>query len=560
MVQVNARKSMMTMVWGMSCLLLVLAPAASVLAADGGEAATKPQASAQDLVRQLADDSYKSREHAQKALIALGADALDAVAAGTKSTDAETRSRCEVILAEIQKNLLVSRTESVKKNIVWKSPLDSAPAGAAVISKGLALLVDADGILHALDLATGKEQWHSDRKPGRFTSAGPVLEGTTAYLACGSNSGPGRFLVAMEITGGKVLWQTQEAKGEVSPPAVADGVVYVCGNDGQAPAAQPGGDAVKNPGAYFEALDAKDGKSLWKLSLAGLTATRPVFGKGLAFVSGGDLKVHAIDLKTKKEAWAGEPLKSPVLTMRVDGRKLLARTSAALVAMDSDTGKQAWSLDLPETANGNVFNGGQIRMVVKVMQNGQVVESSGSGPGDRPFCVDDGTVYLNCGQKLWVVDAKSGSKQWEYEGQDDAQGNPGVNGGRVVIAGGGQVIINGNARMFINGRMVGGGAGQDHQPVVAGGSIYYGAADGLHAVDLRTRQETWVLHTPGAICTRPAVADGVIYFGVAAATPAMPPMPAGMGGPGVAPGGAAAAAPAQAEKLPALYAVKLPAK
>jgi outer membrane protein assembly factor BamB len=558
MVQTNARKSMMPMVWGILCLLLALAPAG--FAADpGGGAGVKPKASAQDLVGQLADDSYKSRERAQKALIALGADALDAVAAGSKSTDPETRSRCEVILAEIQKNLLVSRTESVKKNIVWRSPLDSAPAGATVVAKGLAMLVDADGILHALDQVTGKQKWHSDVALGRFTSAGPAVDGTTAYLACGSNSGPGRFVVAVDIAGGKVLWQTQEAKGEVSPPAVADGVVYVCGNDGQAPAAQPGGEAAKITGAYFEALDTKGGKSLWKLSLAGLTATRPVVGKGLAFVPGEDLKVHAIDLKTHKEAWASEALKNAATAMRLDGENLLALTSSAMVAMDAGTGKQAWSLDLPaEAVNERVINGMRIKMRVNVMQNGRMVAANGQGHGDRTFCVEDGTVYLNCGQKLWAVDAKSGSKQWEYEApQDNAQGNPGVNGGRVMIAGGGQIIINGNARMFINGRMFGGGAGQDYQPVVAGSEIYYGAADGLHAVDLRTRQETWVLHTPGAVCTRPAVADGVIYFGVGTAAPAMPQMPR-MGG-GVQPD-APAEAPAQAEKLPAIYAVRLPTK
>ena len=200
------------------------------------------------------------------------------------------------------------------------------------------------------------------------------------------------------------------------------------------------------------------------------------------------------------------------------------------------------------------------------MVNGRVM-TSGQGQGERTFCVTDGTAYLPCGQKVWAVETKSGQKQWEYEApQNNAQGNLGGGrmGGGGMIQGGGQIIVNGNGRMIINGRMFGGGAGQDYQPVVAGGAIYYGASDGLHAVDLRTRQETWVLHTPGPVCTRPVVSGGVIYFGVDSSAPALPMGIPGMAGvaPGVAPGagGQAAPAPAQSEKLPALYAVKLPVK
>ncbi len=50
----------------------------------------------------------------------MGADAVDAVTAGLKSTDPETRQRCEVILGEIQKNLVAARTDAAKKNILWK--------------------------------------------------------------------------------------------------------------------------------------------------------------------------------------------------------------------------------------------------------------------------------------------------------------------------------------------------------------------------------------------------------------------------------------------------------
>jgi outer membrane protein assembly factor BamB len=427
----------------------------------------------------------------------------------------------------------------------------------------LALLTDTEGIFRALDLATGKVKWNCDAEQSRFTSAAPALDDTTAYLAFGTgvaNFRLGRSVAAVEIATGKVLWETEEAKGEISPPAVADGVVYVCGKERRIPVAKPGASVANNPaGGYFEALDAKSGKSLWKLSL-GLNLVRPAIGKGLAFVPGEDLKVHAIDLKTQKEAWASEALKDITLAMRVDEERLLVRTPTALVAMETGAGKQAWSLDLPDETE-RVINGMRIKIQFNAMQNGRTIRM---GDGEKPFCVEDGIAYLSCGQKVWAVETKSGNKQWEYEAQqNNPQGNPGVNGGRVMIQGG-QMIVNGNGRLIINGMTVGGRMKGAYQPVVAGTAVYYGALDGLHAVDLRTRQETWVLHTDGAVCTRPAVFNGVIYFGVASAAPAMPMGIPGM--PGVAPGGGpgaggqAAPAPAQGEKLPALYAVKLPAK
>ena len=252
---------------------------------------------------------------------------------------------------------------------------------------------------------------------------------------------------------------------------------------------------------------------------------QPVIAGGLAMVAGDDQKVHAVDLKSHKEAWVSDDFKGGLSALKAVGGIVLAHTGASLVGLDAATGKKAWSLELPQPA---------VRFAMVMVINGRVV-SSGSA---CELGVEDGVAYVLSSQSLWAVDVKTGQKQWELAtANQNGAGNPG--GGMVMGPGGGRVIINGNGRMVINGMPFGGGMGGGvTAPVVAGGAVYYGAADGLHAVSIASHQEAWVLQTAAAVCCRPVVCDGVIYFGLGKAQPGVD-----------APKG---------EKLPAVAALKPP--
>ncbi len=543
-----------------TCWMVVLLGAVLFLplsGAMGQSPTTRPQPSAHDLVRQLSDDSYETRDAAQKALIQMGVNALEAVQAGTNSSDEETRSRCQIILKEIQKDLQAARIEAVARGVAWKLPLDEAPADSVVVTGPLALVVDQGGVLRAIDTATGKEKWKADEKI-RLEPAGPVVAGQTAYAVCYDPNAPGKvFLAAMDLASGKLLWQAQ-GKASVSPPAVADGVVYVGSTDkAPAAAARPlSPQLARGPDMDFEALDGKSGQSLWKLP-AVASPLRPVIGKGLAFVIGNDRKVHAVDLKSHKEAWASEEFKHPrqfklkgfsPQGLLTDGDKVLILATTSLSALAAESGKVQWKLDLPNSYMG-VINDKNIRMVLRMNENGRFAADELAEP---LFCVDQGFVYVSCGSKVWTVDAKTGKKEWEYESQAPNVRNPPV-GGAVINVGG---AIQGNGMVL--------GAGpkdtkDTFAPVIVKGLMYFAAWDGLYAVDLGSRQETWVLKTPGPICTPPVVAEGTVYFGLAQ----MPPLaPGGVAVHAVppAPAPAPASQPAQQDKLPALWALKLTVK
>lgn len=520
-------------------LLTFVLAAAVVLGAVRLWAADAPTKSAKELVAQLSDERYKAREDAQKSLVAMGEAALDAVNEGVKSSDPEIKSRCERILAEIQKNLLVSRTESIKKNILWTSLLDSAAVGTPAVAGNLLVITDSQGVLRAMEAATGKEKWRSEEKLGRFASAAPAVDAGAVYQSCGVSSGlaSGRFVAAVELATGKNLWQGPD-HDEVSPAVLVDGVIYVSARDLNR------GQQAGRGTTLLEAIDVKSGKSLWKTDVD-LVIERPVVGGGFAFVQSQQFtppnkqeqKIIAIDLKTHKVAWSIDAPKNALVAMRAEDKTLLLQTASSLVAMEAASGKELWHLVLPDEG-ARMINGGRIRFAMTI--NGKAVLPGGGG--EREIIVRDGTVYVSGGQRVTAAALKDGAKQWEYELKTPEvknAGGPNVVGGM----GGGQVIINGGARVVINGMVLGGngrmmGVGGAGSVTVVGQTLCYSESDGLHAVDLRTRQEMWVLPTAGIIGTSVAAGDGVLYFGVASS-----------GAPGD-----------DRVKLPAMYAVKLPKK
>jgi outer membrane protein assembly factor BamB len=84
----------------------------------------------------------------------------------------------------------------------------------------------AEGVLHALDLATGKRLWRVDthskfgvRKGFFGAAASPLVEGGVVYLNVGGPKGAG--LVAFDVRDGKVLWTATNDEAGYSSPIAA---------------------------------------------------------------------------------------------------------------------------------------------------------------------------------------------------------------------------------------------------------------------------------------------------------------------------------------------------
>ena len=108
---------------------------------------------------------------------------------------------------------------------------DEGPRGTPAVSDGRVYTFGAEGVLHALDLATGKSLWRVDthskfgvRKGFFGAAASPLVEGGAVYVNVGGPNGAG--LVAFDARNGGVLWKATDDDAGYSSPTVAtlDGV------------------------------------------------------------------------------------------------------------------------------------------------------------------------------------------------------------------------------------------------------------------------------------------------------------------------------------------------
>jgi outer membrane protein assembly factor BamB len=102
---------------------------------------------------------------------------------------------------------------------------DEGPRATPTIAGGRVYTFGAEGALHAINFATGKEIWSSDTQfkfkfnKGFFGAAGaPVLDGDRLLMNIG---GAGAGLVAVDAATGNTLWTATNYEASYSSPVVA---------------------------------------------------------------------------------------------------------------------------------------------------------------------------------------------------------------------------------------------------------------------------------------------------------------------------------------------------
>lgn len=108
---------------------------------------------------------------------------------------------------------------------------DEGPRAVPTVSGGRVFTFGAEGVLHGLDLATGRKLWRVDtaskfgvRKGFFGAAASPLVEGSTVYLNVGGQKGSG--LAAFDAATGEVRWTAGDDDAGYSSPVAAtlDGV------------------------------------------------------------------------------------------------------------------------------------------------------------------------------------------------------------------------------------------------------------------------------------------------------------------------------------------------
>jgi outer membrane protein assembly factor BamB len=304
--------------------------------------------------------------------------------------------------------------------------------------------------LFALDPADGTIRWHDDRS---YKALDPALaDGTVAV--------PGRYgfrgvaadggLPAFGRTARFDQWRT-DLDYPQSPPTVADGVLV----------AGVGTEGHSRGGGRVTAVEMGDGTVRWGHSVETSVWGAPAVADGVVYAAarqdqqpdqGATGVVHAVSLDDGKEVWShplGEsprfdPVDAPVVG---DGLVYVPTGTGPLLALELDTGGEAWRFDPPD------------------------------GVQASPALADD-TLYAGClDGRLRALDAETGEVEW-VGGGEKYWGGPTV-GKRGVYAVGSEGEVaswtrDGRERwrVRIDPRVSG-------SPAPADGRLFVGTNDGL---------------------------------------------------------------------------------
>ena len=159
-----------------------------------------------------------------------------------------------------------------------------------LVSNNLVYASGIDGVIYAIDRATGQLRWKQPRglaeeeRPSLV--AGPALDTRSNTVFVGSEDGK---LYAYDADNGDERWSFRTGDKIWSTPVVKDGVVYFGSHD-------------KN--VYAVSVD--DGEELWHFATGGVVAGRPLLFKDLVIVGSFDKKLYALEAKTGFKRWEFE--------------------------------------------------------------------------------------------------------------------------------------------------------------------------------------------------------------------------------------------------------------
>ena len=159
-------------------------------------------------------------------------------------------------------------------------------------------------------------------------------------------------------------------------------------------------------------------KLLWTFETGDFTKSSAVVKDGLVFIGSDSKKLHAIDLKTGKEAWNYETeLAIEAAPLVVGDVVYIGSTDGFLYALQAKTGKLIWKYE----TEGEIMGAGN-RAIRPKSKDGVIVIGSYDN-------------YVHC------VNAKSGKLLWKFETNNYVNGVPTILDGDKVVFGGCDAVL-----------------------------------------------------------------------------------------------------------------------
>jgi outer membrane protein assembly factor BamB len=329
-----------------------------------------------------------------------------------------------------------SRRASGRVRRGWTYPTVTSVDGSPAVAGGVVYVGDDNGIMYAIDAATGTLRWKiSTPGPGTSIVARPTVTGGTVYIGSENND-----VYALDAATGAVRWKANTTGSVDSSAAVVAGVVYV-GNDNN----------------ELFALDAVTGHVRWTLQTGDNVTSSPAVSAGTVYVGCEDDFVYAVNAATGHVRWqrqtGGQVNSSPAVS---GGTVYVGSDDRKVYALDAATGAIEWTRPT-------------------------------AGKVDSSPAISDGTLYIGGGDTVYALDAATGAVEWTRPTGGAVVSSPAVSGGMVYVGSDdGQVYALDAATGHVRWHVQTGGQ-VNSSPAVSGGMVYVGTDnDAVYALNAAT--------------------------------------------------------------------------
>jgi len=322
---------------------------------------------------------------------------------------------------------------------VWTKPGGFQGVESSPVIVGGVVYVTAQS-LYALNESTGEEIWSVD---GAGWGANPIVNGDFVY--CGG--------IAYDVSTGAELWSPNPAGARVGQ-AFADGYLY----------AQAYNTSFPQVGAGIVALlclNATTGAQIWRVP-TNFAGSDPAVANGILYTGGSDGNLHAFNASTGREIW-----KYPVRYVQANSLGASPTVYGGMVytvsidhnvyALNAMDGTKIWNYttgafveSAPAVANGVVYVGSDDGnfYALNATDGTRIWNYTTSGGESSPAVAGDVVYVGGFNGNLYALNASTGSKLWNYtvqsSGFEEMSGlhtSPAVVDGRVYIGSNNYIMV-----------------------------------------------------------------------------------------------------------------------
>lgn len=216
----------------------------------------------------------------------------------------------------------------------------SSPSIADMVVYFAGQLVDGPLYLFSINIQTGQEMWRF--KINHEVNGAPTISDGLIIFGCYLNGD--KYLHALDIQTGREVWRFKTMDGPGSPPVVSGGVVFFGAWDG-----------------YFYAVDIKTGEEKWRFMAVEnpFRVSPPAIADGVVFFAGRGT-LYALNAETGEEKWRffddfWSSIDGPAVaegTVYSAGYHVPVKNNYYLYALDTQTGRVKWKFGPHEDIRG----------------------------------------------------------------------------------------------------------------------------------------------------------------------------------------------------------------